>query len=269
MAGVDSDIEEDWIGKGRNVPAPNDFPNGLALYLTSLAEIPPDVSGHCMPGERLTVQAFLQFGLPEKVYHIVQVQAKQCFSRSTANSNVKTLISHTLPPQKLVQNLLKEFNQAVLDGMESVINPEYPDLRFPLWAIAFWAQIWKFHDIQEGWRKGRAWLNDQLFVRPPDSHGPFTQAHHLTTILRWNETTRIPGANHNTTSDFATFLSNDTRMWTSQIEMMFSHLSDRIELDESIESYVHVETLRFWRELDQAKSSKISIHFPNPSFFAA
>ena len=40
----DSDIEdisqfnlEDWIGKGRNVPAPNDFPTGLALYLTSRA----------------------------------------------------------------------------------------------------------------------------------------------------------------------------------------------------------------------------------------
>ena len=158
----DSDIEdtsqfnpEDWIGKGRNVPAPNDFPTGLALYLTSLAEIPPDVStgSHCMPGEGLTIQAFLQFVLPAKVYHIVQVQAKQCFSRSTANSNVNTLISHTLPPRKLVQNLLKEFNQAVLDGKESVINPEYPDSRFLLWAITFWAQIWKFHDIQEGWGK--------------------------------------------------------------------------------------------------------------------
>lgn len=244
------------------MPAPNDFPTGLALYLTSLAKNPPDVSGHCMPGEGLTVQAFLQFVLPAKVYHIVQVQAKQCFSRSTANSNVDTLISHTLPSQKLVQNLLKVYNQAVLDGMESVINPEYPDSRFPLWALTYWAQIWKFHDIQEGWRKGLAWLNDQLFVGPPDSHGPFTHARHLTTILRWNETTWIPGANHNTTSDFATFLSNDTRMRTVHIEMMFSHLSDRIELDESIESYVRVETLRFWRELDMAKSSK---DFSTPS----
>lgn len=272
----DSDIEdtsssqfnlEDWIGKGRIVPVPDDFPTGLALYLTSLAEIPPDLSGHCMPGERLTVQAFLHFVLPAKVYHIVQAQAKQCFSRSTPNINVKTfIISHTLPPQTLVQNLLKEFNQAVLDGMESVINPEYPDSRFPLWAITFWAQIWNFHDIQEGWRKGLAWLNDQLCDGPPESRHPFTQAHHLTTILRWNETTLIPGAKSNTTSNFASFLSNNTRMRTSEIEMMFSHLSDQIELDESIESHVRVETLRFWRELDKAKSSK-DFNTPSKSNF--
>ena len=71
--------------------APNDFPTGLALYLTSLAEIPQDVSGHCMPGERLTIQAFLQFVLPAKVYHIVQIQPKQCFSRSTSYGSCKEL----------------------------------------------------------------------------------------------------------------------------------------------------------------------------------
>ena len=94
----DSEIEdtsqfnpEDWIGKGRNVPATNDFPTGLALYLTSLAKVPPDVSGHCMPGEGLIVQAFLQFVLPAKVYHIVQIQPKQCFSRSTSYGSCKEL----------------------------------------------------------------------------------------------------------------------------------------------------------------------------------
>ena len=97
----DSDIEdtsltsqfnpEDWIGKGRKVLAPNDFPTGLALYLTSLAEIPQDVSGHCMPGERLTIQAFLQFVLPAKVYHIMQVQAKQSFNGSTSYGCCKEL----------------------------------------------------------------------------------------------------------------------------------------------------------------------------------
>ena len=69
------------------------FLTGLALYLTSLAEIPQDISGHCMPGERLTIQAFLQFVLPAKVYHIMQVQPKQCFSHSTSYRSCKELLS--------------------------------------------------------------------------------------------------------------------------------------------------------------------------------
>ena len=37
---------------------------------------------------------------------------------------------------------------------------------------------------------------------------------------------------------------------------MFAHISDRIENDETIDSLVAVETLRFWTEIDKAKSAK-------------
>ena len=63
----------DWISKGRKVPVPNDFPTGLALYLVSLAEIPIDVSRRHMPGEALTVQAFLRHVLPARAYSVVEV----------------------------------------------------------------------------------------------------------------------------------------------------------------------------------------------------
>ena len=137
--------------------------------------------------------------------------------------------------------------------MESVVDPDYPDSRLPLWGITFWSKNWAFHAIQETWRKGLFWLNNQLQT---GSRGPFAKARSYIAVLRWNETTLIPGANCNTTCDFARFLSNDTAMMTTQIDMMFSDLSDRIELDESVESYVRIETLRFWRELDKAESSK-------------
>lgn len=264
----DSDIEEasqfnpeDWIGKGREVPSA-DFSTGLALYIASLAEIPSDVTHRCMPGEGLTIEAFLQHVLPVRTCRVVQVQAKECFSRMPPNDDATALVSRTLPSQKLVENLVEEFRQAVLDGMESVVDPDYPDSRLPLWGITFWSKNWDFHAIQETWRKGLSWLNNQLQT---GSRAPFEKARRYTAALRWNETTCIPGANHNTTCDFARFLSNDTMSMTTQIDMMFSDLSDRIELDESVESYVRIETSRFWRELDKAKSSK-DFNTPSRSF---
>lgn len=248
-------MAEDWIGK---VPAPADSP----------AEILSDVSRRCMPGEGLTIEAFLQHVLPVKTYSVVQVQAKECFSRMPPNasdSDVATaLVSRTLPSQKLVENLVKEFRQAVLDGMESVVDPDYPDSRLPFWGITFWSKNWEFHAIQETWRKGLSWLNNQLQTGSRAS-GPFAKACRYTAILRWNETASIPGANRNTTCDFASFLSNDTMMMTTQIDMMFSDLSDRIE---SVESYVRVETSRFGVNSTRQNQVKTSTHLPDPSLAA-
>lgn len=75
---------EDWIGKGRTAPAPA---TGLALHVASLAEIPSDVSHRCMPGEGLTIDAFLQHVLPVRTYRVVQVQVKECFSRMPPNDD--------------------------------------------------------------------------------------------------------------------------------------------------------------------------------------
>ena len=174
-----------------------------------------------MPGEGLTIDAFLQHVLSVRTYRVVQVQVKECFSRMPPDDDATTLDSRTLPSQKLVENLVREFRQAVLDGMESVIDPDYPDSRLPLWGITFWSKNWEFHAIQETWRKVLFWLNNQLQT---GSRGPFAKARSYIAVLHWNETTLIPGANCNTTCDFARFLSNDTVMMTTQIDMMFSDL---------------------------------------------
>jgi len=62
------------------------------------------------------------------------------------------------------------------------------------------------------------------------------------------------GANRTATHAFATYLSDNGKMSTSHINMMFSHLSDRVESDETLDSLVSVEMLRFWDEIKKAKS---------------
>jgi hypothetical protein len=51
-------------------------------------------------------------------------------------------------------------------------------------------------------------------------------------------------------------------MSTIHVDMMFSHLADWMEEDETLDSLVKIETLRFWREINQAKSQK---YFQSPS----
>jgi hypothetical protein len=81
----------------------------------------------------------------------------------------------------------------------------------------------------------------------------YKEAHKLTEILRWSEVTNIAGA-HGTTDIFTRYLSDKTWMNSTQIDIMFAHISDRIEQNETLDSLVTVETLRLWTEIKKAKN---------------
>jgi hypothetical protein len=81
----------------------------------------------------------------------------------------------------------------------------------------------------------------------------YREAHKLTNILQWSEETNIAGA-HGTTDVFAHYLSDKTWMNSTQINMMFAHISDRIEQDETLDSLVTVEMLCLWTEIEKAKN---------------
>ncbi|KAG6906429.1 hypothetical protein DXG01_013965 [Tephrocybe rancida] len=110
----------------------------------------------------------------------------------------------------------------------------------------------QMHAIQLAWRKGIEWLDLHVIEGSPTA----SAARRYATFIRWNEETEIPGAStHSSTADFATLLASDTMMNGSLVDMMFSHLSDRVERDETVETLVIIETLRFMHEISKAKTA--------------
>ncbi|KAF9554420.1 hypothetical protein CPC08DRAFT_174478 [Agrocybe pediades] len=138
--------------------------------------------------------------------------------------------------------------------MKSLYDPSYPGSLLPLWVARFWCQMWDIRAIQVAWKKGVEWLDGK--ITSIKENKMYIEARELTRILRWDEKTEIPGANGDTTCSFASYLSDDSMMATKHIDMMFAHLSDRVEMDGTLDSLVAVETLRFWRAVEKATSAK-------------
>lgn len=189
---------------------------------------------------------FIASKLPCRTFSLPEVQVHRCLSKLQSNEiNGKWFKNRTLPPRQLVEKLDKQFRQAVLNGMQSVVDPAYPGSRLPLWSIQFWKDMWGMHDAQEEWKGGVVWLEERIKKSVTEEKKVYTDAHALTKTLRWSEETSIPGANQTTTQKFAAYLSDKTMMSTIHVDMMFSDLADRMEEDETLDSLVKIETLRF------------------------
>lgn len=151
--------------------------------------------------------------------------------------------------------------------MHSIVDPAYPDLRLPLWIIRYWMKMWDICDKQDRWRKALTWLGDKMHETAVEEEQEiYREARRLTKALRWSDETNISGAIHNPIDIFTHYLSDNTMMNSYHINMMFAHLSDRIEKDETIDSLVAVETLQLWGEIDKVKSAKFFEKTPVSAF---
>ena len=248
-------IRDNWIGKGRKVPTPGDTPIGLANYFTTVKEVPENVKNIYYADIHLNVEDFLKIKLPARTYALPGITIEQCFSKNGPNEIIfENFDKRTLPPRRFVEKLNAHFRQAVLDGMWSVVDPAYAGSRLPLWMIRFWTEMWERHEIHERWEKGLKWLDQKIESKSGNEAELYLEARRLARTIRWGEETDIPGANRTATDCFAAYLSESTKMVTSHINMMFSHLSDRVENDDALDCLVAVETLRLWTEINKAKS---------------
>ena len=113
--------------------------------------------------------------------------------------------------------------------------------------------MWVIHDAQGEWKEAIVWL-DELSNSEGSKKDLFIRARRSLETLRWNEDTGIPGANRTTTLEFASYLSHNKMMKTIHLDMMFTFVS---ELTGDVEEEkAHVETMRFWREIDMLKSKE-------------
>ena len=259
----DSDIDspsceifrrEEWIGTGRRLPTdPNSIPTGLAKLFEMLLRVPSAVKALQYPPADLDIKQFLAFAIPEQTHALPKIPVGSCFSHSIPNESEETLCSRPLPPRHFIEKLYDQFRQAILDGMTALEDPVFPGSYLPFWCIQFWKDMWVIHDAQGEWKEAIVWL-DELSNSEGSKKDLFICARRSLETLRWNEDTGIPGANRTTTLEFASYLSHNKMMKTIHLDMMFTFVS---ELAGDVEEEkAHVETMRFWREIDMLKSKE-------------
>jgi hypothetical protein len=259
--------KEEWIGKGLIYPKdPQKLDLGLAYYCQSQLEIPTHIQHIYFPHENLSVEAFLVHQLPNVVISLVAIKTVLCFHPCRPNDDERQLGKRDIPSKIWIQAMYTEFNQAVLDGMQSVEDPRYPGSYLLLWSIGFWKQMLDIVEVQSTWRGAVAWLGKEAQCAQPTTRQLMDTAHSYTKSLRWNESTRISGAGtYTTTYAFASFLSNNSMMATDHINMIFAHLGDCAESDEATDEFLTIENLQFIHEIEKANEYSYW-DSPSPSF---
>lgn len=256
--------KSDWIGKGRLYPKDHKgIPRGLTCYCNGERTIPNIITEKYIPGPLVTVKAFVEAQRPKIQYGLASIKLRDCF-RMLEPDDIESLDLDTIaiPSKPWVTQLDGHFNQAILDNMKSVVNPEYPGVRLPLWIINFWKRMHEISGIQQGCKESLGWIEDN--IQKEESEAVVEQLKEARTLvhrLRWNETTDIPGGDTwTTTFIFSTYLSNQC-MNDTHINMMFSYLAERAQDDEDIDTHVDIEGLRFMRAIDKVSKNQASMKF--------
>jgi hypothetical protein len=212
------------------------------------------------------VEALLIYNLPKLVISLVTMKTSCCFHARKPNDDGGQLGKRNIPSKSWIQTMYMQFNQAVLDGMESVEDPQYPGSYLPLWSIGFWKEMLNIVEAQGIWRGAVAWLEEEADRHLGDARQLMDTAQLYTKSIRWREETGVSGAGtYTTTFAFSAFLSNNTMMATDHINMMFAHLADRAETDKVTDDFVMIENLRFMHEIEKANSYTYW-DSPSPSF---
>ena len=154
--------KEEWIGKGIVYPKdPLKVDLGLAYYCKTQLEIPLHIQQSCFPRQSLTVETFLNYKLPRVTISLVAVKTMHCFHARKPNDNGSQLDQRDIPSKVWIQEMYAHFNQAVLDGMQSVEDPRYPASYLPLWSVGFWKGMLDIVEAQGIWRSAVAWLEEE------------------------------------------------------------------------------------------------------------
>ena len=246
----------EWIGTGRKLPDdPDKIPFGFRLFCDTLLEVPEEFNASLFPDEKLSVMEFLNVILPKPSHQLPQVHVKTCLTSLPVNTEPEGLRTRVLPPLQFINNALEHFPQAVSSGAVSIEYPTYPGSRLPLWTISYVKKMYQLHGIQQRWRSGAEWVEEHL-TQAGSPQMLFETARCYLNTVRWNEPTEIPGSGAGTTThDFSAYLSDNLKMNDIHINMMFAHLGDRVERDDTLDAIVVVENLRFMREINKATSA--------------
>ncbi|KAF8814343.1 hypothetical protein BYT27DRAFT_7250099 [Phlegmacium glaucopus] len=252
--------KDEWIGKGQKYPKGEHVPLALKYYIDSLLVIPDIAKEEYIPSSNLAIKDFIKKKLPKISHSLPTVKAEISFLKEAPNVGTIALSTRELPPLPWLNRLKENFKQVALDGKKSIVDPQYPGSRVPLWWIGFWTELHNIHKIQQDWMKAMEWVEERTegAQKKEQEMRLWKQAKDILNQLRWNEHTNIPDADGVSTSTFkfASYLSDNKMMDTDHINMMFAHLSERAEEDPATDSFVVIEQLRFLKAIEKVACAK-------------
>ncbi|PSR70772.1 hypothetical protein PHLCEN_2v13350, partial [Hermanssonia centrifuga] len=246
--------KNEWVNNNKKWPS-EDIPRGLVLFRDAALKIPESHAVQRFYDPRISVPTLFSQTLPKQSSALVHPPAHGCFSTALPNTNAMDLLARTIPPQRLLNDLRNVLGQALLDGAQSVMDPNSRETRYNLWIIQFWTDIASVLCIRARWKGCYNWLSRQPY--DPVTQSAYDDARECLNGLSWNARVEVPGCGNIRTSDFATFLSDD-RLTDKHIDIMLQLVERRVLLQPKVSATVTIGKLAFINQILKAN---------NPAFY--
>ncbi|KAI0688683.1 hypothetical protein C8T65DRAFT_700472 [Cerioporus squamosus] len=218
---------ERWIGCGKQWPESATAVQGELSRLYNSRFAPPakyDIDN--LYDVKMSVSKLVSATFRKQSKSITHFKASAYFSRDCANANPDTDDNAPVPASPLLDKLKIASGQAMLDGAQSILHPESPTHRYPLWILTYWLRMCDILTLRASWAGCCSWLSKQ--TRDPVASTVFeTAIQHLET-LPCNVPTSALGRVAIHTSDFLQFIS-DRWLSDEHVNLMVAHINRRLQ----------------------------------------
>lgn len=248
-----------WIGK----QYPTNPPEGLREYCDFTITMPESYKT-LLPDPKMAIPQFVEVSLPTQSPRLETYPiASQNFCNSLPSLDVDCLRRRTIPSREFIVEAINHSRQALLDGMQSFIDPHFFQDRVPLpfWVLSFWRHMWFALDAQVTWKECNIWLNNQNdnSAREPT----IMMCRARMNKLGWNEPIVL---NRKCASSLilAELLSNN-HISPSLFDMLMINTSQRLGDDLAASELYRVEasSARLMREIEGAWKAQNMLRAPN------
>lgn len=218
-------LPEEWLNCGKKWPA--NPPPSLVLARAELLVIPPEVFSPYFPvSPAISPYHFVNSSLPPKSSDIITGCVDFWFSREPPATDVLRLLTRSVPPKSLVNQMKAELGSYWLAGYQSITDPRNGVTEhFPFYVLGFWTQVEETTRMQDSWGKAIEYVERQKEkASDTGSRAILNEAWEMLHIIGWNDC--LPHYNIYTTALIG-FLGPG---WLSddQIDLMIGHMSMRL-----------------------------------------
>ena len=244
--------EREWIDTGKQEHV--DLLDFVKSTREAARVVPDDVLRMVhLPSPNVLVVDFVAWELPRLSSEIISTKAETWFSKDSPSINIHILLSRPVPSEEFVKKLDIAYQQAWLDGAQSIVDYRFNDGsdRLPLWVISFWQKVATMKEMQLTWRKALAWLDleEERQTREEGRVAIQKARAMLRSAVGWNMKMKHCSG-MTTTYHLTRFLGT---LWLSDehISMMVEELV--CDLDAGKSSGVHLAGFAFTVEIDNIK----------------
>ena len=138
---------------GQTSPAP------IHTDSRQLLAIPKEYSD-LLPCSTLSVAELLDFDFPLQESTLIPTRATGLFSVRRPNENLRISAKRPLPTQAYLDDLNRDFKQAILEGRaNSIVDRVYKQTYSPLPILGYWNEAVAARLKRQQWRDSEMWLN--------------------------------------------------------------------------------------------------------------